>query len=182
MSAEIESTIESLAGDLPEAERAKAREILRACNFQDVSDPVFGLLRYWQLRSMSVGDKERPLAAEVRQMALELDNRLWETRYLKWGFFAASVFIAFFFGFVLAGSLNLYVARVNPTWAFSYFGLPKETAPDERLTELQKNGVSLRIYDNTNNPTEIGVGFKGTFDGVENMKDGEVLLKFRKQA
>jgi hypothetical protein len=180
MNTELNSSIETLVNDLPEAEQTQAREILRSSNFQDDSDPVFGLLRYLQLRSKSVGDKERPLAAEVRQMALELDNRLWETRHLKWGFFAACVFIAFFFGFLLSGGLNLYVARVNPTWAFSYFGLPKETAPDERLTELQKNGVSLRIYDNTNDPTEIGVGFKGTFDGVENMKDGEVLLKFHK--
>jgi hypothetical protein len=175
---EAEDIIQDLVADLPPAEQLAAREILRACNFQDVSDPVFGLLRYWQLRSMSVGDKERPLAAEVRQMALELDNRLWETRYLKWGFFAASVFIAFILGFGLAVGLNFYAARVHPAWASSYFGLPKETAPDERLTEMQNAGVLLRVQDK---PTELLIGLKGNFVNQGTEPDGGQVLLFKKQ-
>ena len=95
---------------------------MRACNFTDASDPVFGLLRYWQLRSKSVGDKEHPLAAEVRQMALEMDNRLWEVRRFKWGFFAGSVCLAFFLGWVVMLGLGVHAARVNPADA-NLFGL-----------------------------------------------------------
>jgi hypothetical protein len=173
MNAEIESSIETLVGDLPEVERNEARTILRSCNFQDTSDPVFGLLRFWQLRAKSVGDKESPLAAEVRQMALEMDSRLWEARRFKLTFFIACLVLAVFFGGLLVGGVFFHMARVNPEGTRSYFGLS-----DPRLEHLERAGVRLDVYEKG---SAIGVGLQGKFESVEDGKSGEHILVFKKQ-
>ena len=124
MSSDLEQEIESLVGDLPAEEQKSAGDILRACQFQDAGDPVFGLLRFLQLRAKSQAASERPLAAGVATLAEEMDSRLWETRRLQWGFFAGCVLLAFLFGCVLAGSLLFHAARVHPAEMSSYLGLP----------------------------------------------------------
>ena len=134
---------------------------------------MFGLLRFWQLRAKSVGDKESPLAAEVRQMALEMDSRLWEARRFKLTFFILCLGLSAFLGGLLVGGTFFHMARVNPPGTMNYFGLA-----DPQLTQLKDAGVRLRIEDKQ---THIAVGIKGTLDESAKRADGEIVLVYRKE-
>jgi hypothetical protein len=173
MNSEIETSIETLVGDLSEAERNEARATLRACNFTDTNDPVFGLMRYWQLRAKSVGDRERPLAAEVRQMALEMDSRLWEARRFKLTVFIMCLVLAFFLGGLLVGGSFFHMARVNPGDTMNYLGLT-----DPQIKQLQDAGVRLRVEVDQ---SHVAVGLQGVLLHEENRPNGEHIVTFLKQ-
>jgi len=172
MNPEIESSIESLVGDLPDAERSEARTILRACNFQDASDPIFGLLRYQQLREASAGEAEKALAKREAKLAEEMDNRLWEAARIKLSFVFILLVITFLFGFLLAGILFVHAARANPRDVSNYLGLT-----DSRLTQIENAGVRLRVQDK---PDEFLIGLKGNFVNLVTGAENEQILLFHK--
>jgi len=172
MNNEIESTIETLVGGLPDAKQKEARAILRACNFQDASDPVFGLLRYQQLREASAGEAEKAREARGAKLAEEMDNRLWEAARIKLSFVFILLVITFLLGFLLAGILFVHAARTNPRDVSNYLGLT-----DSRLTQIENSGVRLRVQDE---PTDFVIGLKGNLTKPVVQPDGELVLIFHK--
>jgi hypothetical protein len=180
MNSDLEQEIESLVGDLPEGEKQRARDILRACQFQDAGDPVFGLLRYLQLRAKTRAASERPLAAGLARLAEEMDSRLWETRRLQWGFFVGCVLLPFLFGCVLAGGLLFHAARVHPAEMSNYLGLPGqyELVHDARLARLQSGGVELYVDEDE---SHLGVVLEGNLIKCGPATNGQAVLVFRKR-
>ena len=172
MNENVEKIAESLIADLPETEREQAREILRSCQFQDASDPILGLMRLLQLREKSLGDKERPLAASVARLEEELNNRVCEVKHYKLTLFVGSVVVALAIG-VLAGlaiGKNLNKSNGNSTGQ-----------PDSVLADLQRQGLTVTVYDNPKEPTQIGLGLHGEFVRTEQLPNKDVLIIFRKR-
>jgi len=180
MNSDLEQEIESLVGDLPEGEQKSAGDILRACQFQDAGDPVFGLLRFLQLRAKSQAASERPLAAGLARLAEEMDSRLWETRRLQWGFFAGCVCGAFLLGCLLAGGLFFHAARVHPVEMSNYLGLPGqyELVHDARLARLQNWGIGLYVEEEE---SHVGVVLEGNLLTCGPTTNGQAVVIFRKR-
>jgi len=98
---------------------------------------------------------------------------LYQAAKIKLSFVGILLTSAFLLSFVLMCCLMEYQVRTNPRQMSSLLGLA-----DPRMAELQRDGVSLEVYDQQG---EVGVYLKGKLANMRNDQFGNAVVVFHKQ-